>query len=90
MQNELFTQAFIKALQPTIEQIVEKKVENKLKEISALNLNKDILIDREEAMVIMKVCYKTIHDYTKKGFLQSQRVGKKHLYKKSDILEFTK
>lgn len=89
MLNELFTEALMQALQPIIEKIVDKKVENKLKEISALNPDEPE-VDRKEAMAILRVCYKTIHDYTKKGFLTSRRVGKKHLYKKSDILEFTK
>lgn len=89
MQNELFTQAFIKVLQPIIEKIVDKKVENKLNEISALKPDEPE-VDRKEAMAMLRVCYKTIHDYTKKGLLKSRFVGNKHLYLKSDILEFKK
>lgn len=91
MLNELFTETFIKkVLQPIVEQIVRQTVENKFKEISNTQPNEDILLTRQEAMFILKISYTTIHNYTKNGLLNSQKSGKRHLYKKSDVLKFTK
>lgn len=83
--NELFNQdTLLKLLEPTITKLVELKVEEKLSQLSKI-IHEDSYLSRQEAQDYLKISYGTIHKYTKDGTLKSKRVGKKHLYKKSDL-----
>lgn len=85
MLNELFNQdTLLKLLEPTITKIVDLKVEERLLQLSKIN-EEDSYLSRQEAQYYLKMSYGTIHKYTKDGTLKSKRVGKKHLYKKSDL-----
>ena len=69
-----------------ISDIVRKEVQN----INSEPQQEDEFLTREETAKILKISLPTLHSYSKKGILQSHRIGRCIRYKKSEIIEAVK
>ncbi len=49
------------------------------------NLSEDVYLTRKEAGVYIKLSLPTLHLYTKKGLLKAHKIGRRVLYKKSEL-----
>ncbi|MET4080254.1 excisionase family DNA binding protein [Pedobacter sp. UYP30] len=69
-----------------------KKVVNGMHDVMNLKPIKESfktvdLLDMEETMEILKVSKVTIHNWKKKGFIKSYKVGRKLYFKKAELVE---
>lgn len=81
--------------QVTVEYVDAKLLFAQFEEIKALvaEINKqlnppkvDKYLTREEVASLLKISLPTLHDWTKKGFLQSYRIGNALRYKEEEVL----
>lgn len=75
----------------TVNDLLEKIgliIDGKLSELAIQNPkeNQSKFISRKEVARLLKVSLPTLHDYTKYGWLQSYKIGKRVLYKHEEVL----
>jgi len=66
---------------------VSKLIENKFKNsnITSVEHTQPKLLSRAEVASLLKISLPTLNDYTKLGWLQSYKIGKRVLYKSDEI-----
>lgn len=67
-----------------IGQLVEKKLDKALSQ--HVKPNKPKFITRKEVATLLNVTLATLHDWTKLGWIQSYKVGRRVLYKESEVI----
>lgn len=48
-------------------------------------VSEETYLSRYEVADLLKVCVTTVHNYTKKGYLKPYGIGRRVLYKKSEV-----
>jgi len=48
-------------------------------------VSEPIFLSRYEVADLLKVCITTVHNYTKRGYLKPYGIGRRVLYKKSEV-----
>lgn len=84
MSELLFTGINLNELLDRIGQIVDSKLSEFT--IQKPQKNQSNFISRKEVSSLLKVSLPTLHEYTKYGWLQSYKIGKRVLYKYEEVL----
>lgn len=67
-----------------IAEVLEEKLE-KIKQPVSLKSENTNYLNRHEVAGLLKISLTTLHDWSKRGILQSYRIGNRVLYKTSEI-----
>jgi len=74
-----------------LKQAISEVIKVKLKEFMQINApqerNPEEYMTRHQACNHLKICLTTLHNRTKAGNLKSYRIGRRILYKKSEVNE---
>lgn len=81
MEKFLLIGAHVDDLLLRIEQIIDKRLET----LAPPKEDQSEYITRKEAAGILKITLPTLHDWTKMGWLQSYKIGRRVLYKKQEV-----
>jgi excisionase family DNA binding protein len=66
-----------------ISEVLEEKLGNTSVKDSYISDSK--YLSRKEVSLLLKISFTTLHDWSKRGIIQSYRIGNRILYKKNEI-----
>ena len=83
--NQIFLSGVnLNELLDNIGQLVEKKLEKALSHHAKPNKTK--YITRKEVAKLLNVTLATLHDWTKLGWIECYKIGRRVLYKESEVI----
>jgi excisionase family DNA binding protein len=81
MENIITSGVTVDDLLFRIQQIIEATLSEQPQQI----IKQSDYISRKEVSKLLKVSLPTLHEYTKQGLLQSYKIGKRVLYKQTEV-----
>jgi excisionase family DNA binding protein len=82
--QQIFLQGLgLKDLKNLISEVLEEKLCNTQTKDSFITDSK--YLSRKEVALLLKISFTTLNDWSKRGLIQSYRIGNRILYKKNEI-----